>query len=122
EVIDDGHGMRPEDLRLALARHATSKLHDADDLFRIGTLGFRGEALPSIAAVSEFELASRTREAEAGQILALAAGAETKFAPCAMAPGTRVSVRNLFWNVPVRLKFLKSEASESGHVTEQVIR
>ncbi len=122
EVADDGHGMRPEQLRAALARHATSKLREVDDLFRIATLGFRGEALPSIAAVSEFELASRPHDAERGQQLVMTAGTEAAFAPCAMAAGTRVSVRNLFWNVPARLKFLKSEASEAGHVVDQVMR
>lgn len=122
EVSDDGHGMRASDLRAALGRHATSKLHDADDLFRIATLGFRGEALPSIAAVSEMELASRPHDQDQGQSLACAAGVELRFQPCAMAVGTRVAVRNLFWNVPVRLKFLKSEAAEIGQVTEQVVR
>ncbi len=122
EIEDDGHGMRRDDLALALTRHATSKIASADDLFRIATLGFRGEALPSIAAVSEFEMASRPHGEERGARLALAGGERTAFEPCAMAPGTRVSVRNLFWNVPARLKFLKSEASETGHVTDQVIR
>ncbi len=122
EVIDDGHGMRPEDLRKALGRHATSKLKEPDDLFRIATLGFRGEALPSIAAVSEFELASRPHGERHGQLLALTGGTEAAFAPCAMAEGTRVSVRNLFWNVPARLKFLKGEQAETGHVTDQVMR
>ena len=122
EVIDDGHGMRPDDLRKALGRHATSKLKEPDDLFRISTLGFRGEALPSIAAVSEFELASRPHGARQGQVLALTGGTEAAFAPCAMAEGTRVSVRNLFWNVPARLKFLKGEQAETGHVTDQVMR
>ena len=122
EVEDDGCGMHRDDLRLALSRHATSKLQSAEDLFRVATLGFRGEALPSIAAVSEFELASRPHAESQGWRLALAGGSETALAPCAMAPGTRVSVRNLFWNVPARLKFLKSEAAETGHVTDQVIR
>ncbi len=122
EVEDNGHGMRPDDLPLAVARHATSKLVDADDLFRIATLGFRGEALPSIAGVSEFTIASRTQDAAQGQELRLEGGVRTAFTACAMAPGTRVTVRNLFWNVPARLKFLKSEAAESGHVTDQVMR
>ncbi len=122
EIEDDGHGLRPGDLRLALLRHATSKLSGADDLFRIATLGFRGEALPSIAAVSEFAFASRLRDAETGHELRLEGGREVAFGPCPMAPGTRVSVRNLFWNVPARLKFLKAESSETGHVTDQVIR
>ncbi len=122
EIEDDGHGMRPADLRTALQRHATSKLSNADDLFRIGTLGFRGEALPSIAAVCEFTLASRPRGTPTGHALRLDGGRESAFEPEAMAEGTRVSVRNLFWNVPARLKFLKAESSETGHVTDQVMR
>jgi DNA mismatch repair protein MutL len=122
EVEDDGHGMRPEDLPLAVSRHATSKLRDADDLFRIATLGFRGEALPSIAGVSEFTIASRPHASTQGHELRLNGGAPAGSGACAMSPGTRVTVRNLFWNVPARLKFLKSEAAESGHVTDQVMR
>ncbi len=122
EVLDDGHGMRPEQLRIALSRHATSKIASAEDLFRVSTLGFRGEALPSIAAVSEFEIASRTHDADGGQRFAWAGAEERAGGPCAMAAGTRISVRNLFWNVPARLKFLKSEASETGHIAEQVTR
>jgi DNA mismatch repair protein MutL len=122
EIEDDGHGMTPEGLSTALLRHATSKLASADDLFRIATLGFRGEALPSIAAVSEFAIASRPHAAEAGWVLHQADGAQTTSEPLAMAPGSRVSVHNLFWNVPARLKFLKAESAETGHVTDQVIR
>ncbi len=122
EVEDDGHGMAPDDLHTALLRHATSKLVTADDLFRIATLGFRGEALPSIAAVSEFALASRPHAAEAGWVMHQAGGELTTSEPMAMAAGTRVSVHNLFWNVPARLKFLKAESAETGHVTDQVIR
>jgi DNA mismatch repair protein MutL len=122
EVEDNGHGMLPNDLRLAVARHATSKLREADDLFRIATLGFRGEALPSIAAVSEMEMASRPAAEKQGAELKIHGGNEISFSPCAMSAGTRISVRNLFWNVPARLKFLKSEAAESGHVTDQVMR
>lgn len=122
EVEDDGHGMRADDLRHALGRHATSKLRSQDDLFRIGTLGFRGEALPSIAAVSEMELISRPHSQEAAWHLAVRGGMESAWGPASSAFGTRIAVRNLFWNVPARLKFLKSEASETGHVTDQVIR
>ena len=122
EVLDDGHGMRPDQLRIALSRHATSKIASAEDLFRVSTLGFRGEALPSIAAVSEFEIASRTHDADGGQRFAWAGAEERAGGPCAMAAGTRIGVRNLFWNVPARLKFLKSEASETGHIAEQVTR
>ncbi len=122
EVEDDGHGMRPDDLRTAIQRHATSKLHDAEGLFRIATLGFRGEALPSIASVSEMEITSRLHGAEAGFQVRWEAGREVAAGPAGASPGTRVSVRNLFWNVPARLKFLKTESSETGHVTDQVIR
>ena len=122
EIEDDGHGMTPDGLRTAMLRHATSKLTTADDLFRIATLGFRGEALPSIAAVSEFAIASRPHAADAGWVVHLAGGEQTTSEPQAMAPGTRVSVHNLFWNVPARLKFLKAESAETGHVTDQVIR
>lgn len=122
EVEDDGHGMRSDDLRLAVSRHATSKIITADDLFKIATLGFRGEALPSIAGVSEMTLASRTHDKAQGHELRIHGGEEVGFSACAMSPGTRISVRNLFWNVPARLKFLKSEAAESGHVTDQVLR
>ena len=122
EVVDDGHGMRPDQLARALSRHATSKIACADDLFRVATLGFRGEALPSIAAVSEFEISSRPHAADSGWRLACAGDEARGEGPCAMAPGTRIAVRNLFWNVPARLKFLKSEASESGHIAEQVTR
>ena len=122
EISDDGHGMGRDDLRLAVSRHATSKLTRAEDLERIATLGFRGEALPSIAAVSEFAIASRPHGESTGWELRLNGGEEVAFAPCALSPGTRVTVRNLFWNVPARLKFLKSEAAETGHLTDQVVR
>ena len=121
EVIDNGHGMQEADLKQALGRHATSKLAMADDLFRIGTLGFRGEALPSIAAVSEFTLASRPANSDAGAKLDIAGGRELGISPEAMPVGTRVSVRNLFWNVPVRLKFLK-QWHRTGHITDMVTR
>ena len=108
EVVDDGHGMEPDGLRTALERHATSKLVAADDLFRVATLGFRGEALPSIAAVSEFTLASRPATAAAGHQVVQHGERRTADEPCAMPPGTRIQVHNLFWNVPARLKFLRS--------------
>jgi len=122
EVADDGHGMRAADLALALARHATSKLTTTDDLFRIATLGFRGEALPSIAAVSEFTIASRPHDQDAGHRLAVAEDGSVALTAHGLAPGTVVSVRNLFWNVPARLKFLKSQAAETAHIVEQVTR
>ncbi|MFW5699152.1 MAG: DNA mismatch repair endonuclease MutL [Planctomycetota bacterium] len=122
EVVDDGHGIRPDCLVRALDRHATSKLRGAEDLFRVASLGFRGEALPSMAAVSEFELASRPADQPAGTRVSMAGADRGEPATCGMPPGTRVSVRNLFWNVPVRLKFLKARGTETGHVTDMVIR
>ena len=121
-ISDNGHGMHKDDLALALSRHATSKLKSADDLFSISSLGFRGEALPSISAVSEFEIASRTHDADGGFALRRMGNQDLGIQACSMAPGTKVSVRNLFWNVPARLKFLKSESSESGHITDMVQR
>jgi DNA mismatch repair protein MutL len=114
-VTDDGWGIPHEELALALVRHATSKLRSAEDLACIQTLGFRGEALPSIASVSRFELASRPRGATEGR-RTVASGVE----PCGMSPGTKVTVRDLFFNVPARLKFLRSTATESAHVSETV--
>lgn len=119
-VTDDGEGMSRQDAVLALQRHATSKIRTAEDLFAIATLGFRGEALPSIAAVSRLRLTTRTArdeaatllEAEGGQILDL----REVGAPC----GTRVEVANLFYNTPARLKFLRSETSELTRIADLV--
>ena len=121
QVTDNGHGMQPDDLRAALGRHATSKIAQADDLFRIGTLGFRGEALPSIASVSEMTLTSRPHDSDEASALHLAAGTIIK-ERASLAPGTQMSVRNLFWNVPVRLKFLKNQAAETAQVTDMLTR
>jgi DNA mismatch repair protein MutL len=121
EVLDDGHGIQPEHLPVALSRHATSKLRDAADLFSIATLGFRGEALPSIAGVSEMELASCIAGGE-GRLLRMRGAEMGQLEPCALPQGTRVTVRNLFWNVPARLKFLKNAATEAGHISDMVMR
>ncbi len=117
-VADDGLGMTPEEAALAFERHATSKLRSAEDLFALGTMGFRGEALPSIAAVSTVTVT--TREAEADQGYRLAVGGAG--APVGAARGTVVEVRDLFARVPARLKFLKAEATEAAHVTDVVTR
>jgi DNA mismatch repair protein MutL len=121
-VVDDGCGMVPEDARLALRRHATSKIASADDLWGLLTFGFRGEALPSIAAVSRLTLATRPPEAEAGFELAVEAGAETAAREIGMPPGTQVTVRDLFFNTPARAKFLKSEATETANISEAMLR
>ncbi|MEZ4339317.1 MAG: DNA mismatch repair endonuclease MutL [Sandaracinaceae bacterium] len=121
-VTDDGQGMDPDDAALAIRRHATSKIRSLDDLMRIGTLGFRGEALPSIASVSRFELTTRERDAMAGTRVRVEGGAAPEVEPIGRAPGTTVRVRDLFFNVPARRKFLKSVGTESARVAEIVRR
>ena len=121
-VVDDGCGIDPDDLALAFSQHATSKLETADDLFRIGTMGFRGEALSSIAGVGQVTLQSRTREAASGCEIKCDGGAFSPAKPWNGSHGTRIEVRHLFYNVPVRKKFLKSVATELGHVCEIVTR
>ncbi|MFE1602662.1 DNA mismatch repair endonuclease MutL [Methylobacterium sp. ID0610] len=116
-VVDDGIGMEPEDLALAVERHATSKLPEGD-LDRIETLGFRGEALPSIGAVARLSLVSRTAEAESGHGLVVDAGIKGPVRPVAAERGTRVEVTDLFSATPARLKFLKSDRAEAGAVAE----
>ncbi len=121
-VRDDGIGMTREDALLALQRHATSKIHSDADLLRIQTMGFRGEALPSIAAVSRLELITRAFEEEIGTRV-IAVGGDIKTVEEVGAPiGTTVTVRDLFFNVPVRLKFLKTVPTELGHILETVTR
>ena len=120
-VEDDGQGMTPAELELAVERHATSKLPD-DDLVHISTLGFRGEALPSIAAVSRLTLTSRKAQADSAWSLTLEAGAKGQPQPAALAQGTRVEVRDLFFATPARLKFLKAPRTELGHAEEVVKR
>jgi DNA mismatch repair protein MutL len=121
-IVDDGVGMPAEQLPLAVASHATSKLVSADDLFRVNTLGFRGEALASIAEVSHFTLRSRTADATAGAELEVIAGDHRPVVPCGCPTGTVIEVRNLFVNTPVRRKFLRSTQTEMGHVTEAFTR
>jgi len=119
-IVDDGEGMGPEDAVTAVQRHATSKLATVEDLAAIGTLGFRGEALPSIASVSRFTLITRRADDEVGTRVTVEGGAEPEVAPVAAPVGTTVEVRDLFWNVPARLKFLKSNGTEAGHVSQLV--
>lgn len=121
-VADNGCGIRPEQLGLAVASHATSKIRDADDLFDVRTLGFRGEALASIAEVSRFLLRSRAGEEQAGAELEVVGGSMGEVAPCGSPVGTIVEVRQLFHNTPVRRKFLRTTQTEMGHVTEAFTR
>jgi DNA mismatch repair protein MutL len=120
-VVDDGIGMTADELSLAIERHATSKLPD-DDLLRIATLGFRGEALPSIGAVSRLTLTSRPRAASEAWSLAVEGGTLRRPEPAAHPPGTRVEVRDLFYATPARLKFLKGDRSELAAVIDAVER
>jgi DNA mismatch repair protein MutL len=120
-VADDGSGMSPEEMALAVERHATSKLI-GDDLSRIATLGFRGEALPSIGAVSRLTVTSRERDAPAAWTIEIEAGRTADARPAAHPPGTRVEVRDLFFATPARLKFLKAPQTEVGHAIEAVNR
>ena len=121
-VVDDGCGMTAEEARLALQRHATSKIASADDLWGLATFGFRGEALPSIAAVSRLTLRTKMTGATAGFHMQVEAGVETDAGEVGMAEGTQLEVRDLFYNTPARLKFMKSEATEAANVSEAVLR
>ena len=119
-VEDDGDGMDPDDARLAIERHATSKIRRADDLERIATLGFRGEALPSIASVSHFTLKARARGSASGTEVRVNGGAVGSVTEVGMPEGTSIDVADLFYNLPARRKFLKSDAAESAQVSRIV--
>jgi DNA mismatch repair protein MutL len=116
-VEDDGEGMDPDDARLAIERHATSKIRRADDLARIATLGFRGEALPSIASVSHFVLRTRARGRESGTEIRINGGMVASVSEAGMPEGTSIDVGDVFYNLPARRKFLKSDAAEAAQVS-----
>lgn len=117
-VRDDGGGIAAEELALAVQRHATSKIASLEDLEAVATLGFRGEALPSIASVSRFRIASRRTGSEHGHVLEVEGGHLGSTSPAAQSPGTTVEVRDLFFNTPARRKFLRAERTELGHIEE----
>jgi len=121
-VADNGVGIDKEELVLALARHATSKIRSLDDLERVGSLGFRGEALASIAAVSHLTLTSRRRAERHAWKVEASGGAASGIQPAALEPGTVVEMQELYFNTPARRKFLKSEATEYGHCEEMFRR
>ncbi|MDH4618601.1 DNA mismatch repair endonuclease MutL [Brevibacillus sp. AY1] len=121
-IVDDGQGMDREDCRLAFERHATSKIGSTRDLFRIRTLGFRGEALPSIAAVSRVELTSSPSSSQVGTRLGIEGGQIVEERDVATVKGTEVCVRSLFYNTPARLKYMKSIATEISHISDYVNR
>lgn len=121
-IVDDGEGIEPDDLLLAVTSHATSKLQSADDLFRVHTLGFRGEALASVAEVSRLKIRSRTAQFPDGAELTVDLGDVSPLRPCGCPVGTQIEVRNLFENTPVRRKFMKSVSTEFGRISEQFSR
>ncbi len=121
-VADNGRGMEPEDLPLAVASHATSKLATAEDLFRVETMGFRGEAVASMGEVSHLILRSRPPGQTAGAQIEVRGGAVSDVEPCGCSPGTVLEIRDLFFNTPVRRKFMRSTQTEFGHVSEAFAR
>lgn len=122
QVIDNGKGMSETDARMAFERHATSKIRKADDLFELRTMGFRGEALPSIAAIAEVELRTRRPSDELGTSVTIAGSVVTSQEPVSCPVGANFSVRNLFYNVPARRKFLKSDRTEQGNIVDEFVR
>ncbi len=122
QVIDNGKGMSETDARMAFERHATSKIRNIDDLFRIKTMGFRGEALASIAAVSQVELKTRRNEDPSGILIEIENSIVIKQEPVAFNNGCSIAMKNLFFNVPARRNFLKSNAAELRHIVDEFIR
>lgn len=122
QVSDDGKGMSAQDARMCFERHATSKIRQADDLFHIRTLGFRGEALASIAAVAQVVLQTRLHSEELGTKIEISGSEIKKQEPAAIAPGSSFYVKNLFYNVPARRNFLKTNAVETRHILQEFIR
>ena len=120
QVSDNGSGMNSDDALLATERYATSKIHKDEDLFAINTLGFRGEALPSIAAVSKFCLITRDHNSQAGTEVVVEGGTIKKVSQVGAPLGTMVTVRQLFFNMPARRKFLKTVNTEMGHIADTV--
>lgn len=121
-VTDDGCGMSEQDVRLALLRHATSKIRSSDDLFTVASMGFRGEALPSIASVAKFNLISRQSGSSLGTRLEIIGGQSQEISECGAEVGTVILVSDLFFNTPPRLKFMKTASAESAHIHDIVVR
>jgi DNA mismatch repair protein MutL len=121
-ITDNGGGIDVDQLELAVTSHATSKIVDADDLFKVGTFGFRGEALASIAEISQTRIRSKPADQDSGYELIINGGNREPIQPCGCPDGTSIEVRQLFYNTPVRQKFLKSPQTEKGHITEAFAR
>ena len=122
QVIDNGQGMSETDARMSFERHATSKIREANDLFALRTMGFRGEALASIAAVAEVELRTRRPHDEVGTQLQINGSELVQQQPAACPAGTNISVKNLFFNIPARRKFLKNDSTELKHIIAEFQR
>lgn len=122
QVTDNGCGMDAADAAMAFERHATSKIRNSDDLYSLSTFGFRGEALPSIAAVSQLTLKTRTADSETGTSVCIEGGEQVFSEPCTCPVGSTFTIRNLFYNVPARRKFLKSNQTELGHIMTEIER
>ena len=120
KITDNGHGMYRDDVFDAFARHGTSKIHDMEDITKIGSLGFRGEALASICSVSKLELVTRSKDENLGTKLCINGGEFGQIADAGCAQGTIISVKNLFYNIPARLKFLKSDISEGNKISSLI--
>src|SRR5262250_1798589 len=120
QIIDNGCGMVRDDALLAFERHATSKIKNAEDLLNISTLGFRGEALPSIASVSRLRLETRVADQDSGTIIEIAGGRIFRVEEAGLPAGTSITIRDLFFNTPARKKFLKSESTELSHIASLV--
>ncbi|HUJ96237.1 MAG TPA: DNA mismatch repair endonuclease MutL, partial [Terriglobales bacterium] len=120
QISDDGCGMVRDDALLAFERHATSKIKNAEDLLNIATLGFRGEALPSIASVSRLRLETRAADEDSGTILEIAGGKIFRVEEAGLPTGTSITIRDLFFNTPARKKFLKAESTELSHIASLV--
>ena len=122
QVVDNGKGMSFSDARLCFERHATSKINSADDLFSLKTKGFRGEALASIAAIAHVELKTKQEDQEIGTLVAIEGTQISEHVPTVTSDGTSVAVKNLFYNVPARRNFLKSDSVEFSHIEEEFFR
>ena len=119
-IVDNGKGIAPDDISLAFERHATSKIRSAKDLLKVSTMGFRGEALASIASVSKIEMTTRTKENELGMKVRVENGEIVEEEECGAPVGTSILVKELFYNTPVRYKFLKKDYTEGGYIEDAV--
>ncbi|RYZ89943.1 MAG: DNA mismatch repair protein MutL, partial [Proteobacteria bacterium] len=122
QIVDDGLGMTETDARMSFERHATSKIRTSDDLFRIRTMGFRGEALASIAAVAQIEMRTRRAEEELGTLIRIEGSDIKAQESISCLPGTNLLIKNLFFNVPARRNFLKSNSVEMRHIIDEFQR